>query len=648
MANEVKTITSKYVVDDSGLVKLIKTLQSTEEGTKALEKAAEEAGVSLNELTKTAEKLDKTSGKGFKSLRAQIKEAKNEATALAQQFGETSVQALNAAKRVAQLEEELDDFNQRVKALNPEAKFNAVTNALQGTLGALQGVTGALQLFGAESEEVQQIAVKLQGALNLAQGINSVLGLKDAFGNLRVVLGLTSTAQTALAGATAATTVATEGATAATVGFGAALTATGIGAIVIALGALIAAYVALERQIAADERALERFEKRQKDVLAARELYEDTFNKTLAQRLDLLDFEIEKAEARKASEAEILALQIKRVEAERAALLAATRSGVLLDGAQEKVNIRLRETGQQLDILKIKLANLPREVQRATSEIKPIELLPNETSIEQQTTDALDVVGRTIETKSTDLKLPPFLTEEELKRQEEIVRGSLDVITGLFTSIIVDQQKAAYDQDLANLEEQRSKKLITEEQYEAGLKKLRRRAAEDQKKAAIFQASIDFASALVNALTFKPATGIPAALILANVVAAANLARIIATPIPKFKKGTLNVGGGNMDSDGGSLAILHPGEAVIPAMQNKKYQPAIKAMFENRVDPTAINAFVKNRLDGSLNTSLTATVDPYGLARALKKDKTVNVANVQALGRAIAREFAAQLTPRRS
>ena len=156
------------------------TLLAKEFGENSVQ--ALDAAKRVAELTKKLDDFEKTTevaDDGFKSLKQQLKEARNDATLLAQKFGENSVQALGAAKRVAELTEEIDDFNQRVKALNPEAKFNAIQGALQGVFGGLQGVTGALQLFGEENKQVEEIARKLQGALNLAQGINSVLGLKD-------------------------------------------------------------------------------------------------------------------------------------------------------------------------------------------------------------------------------------------------------------------------------------------------------------------------------------------------------------------------------------------------------------------------------------------------------------------------------------
>lgn len=106
-----------------------------------------DAGASARQMADSVTKAGK-SGAEFKTLKTQIREAKNEAQLLAAEFGDTSTQAVNAQKKIANLTDELGDFNDRVAALNPEAKFKAFGQVAQGAVGGLQGLTGALQIFG--------------------------------------------------------------------------------------------------------------------------------------------------------------------------------------------------------------------------------------------------------------------------------------------------------------------------------------------------------------------------------------------------------------------------------------------------------------------------------------------------------------------
>ena len=126
----------------------------------------------------------KTTGTdSVKSLKAQIKEATNEAIALAQKFGEFSPEATAAAKRVAELKDEMEDFQQKVQALNPD-KFNRINTIAKGVANGFQAAQGAMALFGAESEDVQKALLKVQGAMALAQGLE---GLGEAGKQLKAL-----------------------------------------------------------------------------------------------------------------------------------------------------------------------------------------------------------------------------------------------------------------------------------------------------------------------------------------------------------------------------------------------------------------------------------------------------------------------------
>jgi hypothetical protein len=123
----------------------------------------------------------KTKGtESVKSLKAQIREATQEALALSQKFGEFSPEALKAAQRVAQLKDEMGDFKQRVEALNPD-KFDAIGKVVGGVASGFSAAQGAMALFGAESEDVQKALLKVQGAMAFAQGIQGVLDARNQF-----------------------------------------------------------------------------------------------------------------------------------------------------------------------------------------------------------------------------------------------------------------------------------------------------------------------------------------------------------------------------------------------------------------------------------------------------------------------------------
>jgi len=123
------------------------------------------------------------------SLKQQLREAVLEAQALQERFGATSAEAINAAKRVANIKEEISDMNQVFKVFNPEEKFNAVIGVAQGIAGGFQAVTGAMQLFGTESEAVEKALLKVQAASAFAEGLNNIRSLGDSFSNLKLLVG---------------------------------------------------------------------------------------------------------------------------------------------------------------------------------------------------------------------------------------------------------------------------------------------------------------------------------------------------------------------------------------------------------------------------------------------------------------------------
>ena len=200
-------------------------------------------------------------------IRKELKQAQFDVLKFSEQFGATSTEAAEAAKRVAQLKDAVGDAKDLVAAFNPDAKFKALSGAVQGVAGGFSALQGAIGLVGVESENVQKTLLKVQSAMALSEGLNSILASKDAFTNLgsvvknttafqaayNFVMGEKVAVQKADAATTVASTVATKAqaaatntATVATTAsstamkiFRGALLATGVGALVVGLIALV-------------------------------------------------------------------------------------------------------------------------------------------------------------------------------------------------------------------------------------------------------------------------------------------------------------------------------------------------------------------------------------------------------------------------
>jgi len=100
-----------------------------------------------------------------KSLKAQYREAVQELQKVSEAYGETSVQAVNAAKAAAQLKDQIGFTKDLVDAFNPDAKFNALTKSVGGVLDGFQAFEGALGVVGVEGKAVQETMLKVQSAM---------------------------------------------------------------------------------------------------------------------------------------------------------------------------------------------------------------------------------------------------------------------------------------------------------------------------------------------------------------------------------------------------------------------------------------------------------------------------------------------------
>jgi hypothetical protein len=155
----------------------------------------------------------------FKSMKAEIKELTVAAQQAVMQFGEFSPEAVKAEKALASARDRMDDFNDRVKAVNPD-RFSQLQTVVSGVARGFQAAQGAMALFGNESKDLERTMIKLQGAMALADGLEGLGKIQQQF--KAIFTDVIAGAKKAFAAIKA--------------GIG----STGIGLIVIALGSIVA------------------------------------------------------------------------------------------------------------------------------------------------------------------------------------------------------------------------------------------------------------------------------------------------------------------------------------------------------------------------------------------------------------------------
>jgi len=183
------------------------------------------------------------------SLKQQLKEAQNDVQTLADKFGATSVQAIEAAKRASDLKDRIGDAKALVDAFNPDAKFKSLTAALSGAAGGFAAVQGAIGLVGVESEQVEATLLKVNSAMALSEGLQNVGESVDSFKQLGAVIQqstvfikLNDLANKAAAGAMKLFGFAVETTSVSFKVLKTAIAATGIGLLIVALGELYSAF----------------------------------------------------------------------------------------------------------------------------------------------------------------------------------------------------------------------------------------------------------------------------------------------------------------------------------------------------------------------------------------------------------------------
>jgi hypothetical protein len=161
----------------------------------------------------------------LKSVKQQFAEAKKELQQMAAAYGESSSQAIAAAKRAAELKDIIDDTGEAIKNLQGGGAFTALGSSLTATASGFSAVQGALGLVGVEGGKVEEAMLKVQSAMALAQGLQ---GLEDAGRSFKAL------------GAVAMETFK---------GIKGALLATGIGIFIAALGTLAANWESISEAV---------------------------------------------------------------------------------------------------------------------------------------------------------------------------------------------------------------------------------------------------------------------------------------------------------------------------------------------------------------------------------------------------------------
>lgn len=155
--------------------------------------------------------------------------------------------------------------------------------------------------------------------------------------------------------------------------------------------------------------------------------------------------------------------------------------------------------------------------------------------------------------------------------QERLIQATTQLIAMAVEFQLAAKQRET-DYELNLLQEQYDARTISEEQYNSKRRAILKDQAQAQKEAAIIQATISTANAVIQAYSESAIAG-PVLAAIAAAVGIAQIAAISATPIPQFEKGGKI--GGKRHKDGGTFIEAEKDEFII----NRK--AAQKIGFDN-------------------------------------------------------------------
>ena len=521
---------------------------------------AEQLNLSINVSGNVEESLG--------SIKKQLREAQNEVSALSDKFGATSKEAVNAAKKAAELKDRIGDAKALTDAFNPDAKFKSLTTSLAGVASGFSAVQGAVGLFGKENKELEKQLLKVQSAMALSQGLQGIGESIDSFKQLGTVIKTqVVTAFSTLRGA---------------------LIATGIGALVIGIGLLIANFDKVKKAVLNFIPGLGTFiEYIGNGVQAITDFVGVTsqadraleqLGKTTSRTNEGIDQRIKLLTAQGGKEKEINALQVEKNNNE----LNALRERLALTGKlSEEEQKRFRELKVENQVLIIDEQNRIKKL----AEIKPKET-PEE---------------RLSRLEAEKLKEEAILVERQKKLQSNLAaveseglttRGNQAVIATQMTGTSVvkineDVVKASTDYAELKAKEKKEIEVSNAMQTLDILSGIIDQNSIAGKGIAIAQAIINTyqgaSKAIAQGGTFGPA--LAAVTIAAGLL---NVKKIISTPIPSAK-GKGSVGGG---TGGGGGSISASSAAPIQPLGEQAQLTQLNQSSINAIGNQSMRAYV--------------------------------------------------------
>lgn len=350
----------------------------------------------------------KQAAQGFEDLGDAVAKTQREVEALALQYGINDQRTQEAIKRAGQYKGQLEQLDQAIDA--NKGGIDQMFRAVQGVAAGFEIAAGATALFGSESEDLNKILIRVQGAMVFSQGLRD---LKEFVPAIKAVnSGFINMIKTLN-------------------GVKIALAATGIGAIVAVIGLFGEQIGELFDKLKekfkgfTDSIGLTKFAAR--DAIKAQEALVDSLNRELAVM-----------EARGASEAQLFQQRLKiaeeeaKLEEQRLAILSESEDGyaaqqkAALDASNNIIVTKEQENKRLRDLDKERIKNIE-EVNKQLFGLHAQELQDNKDRLQQ-----LSDLQRQYQADSKDNVKGDFLVRfnelsKQFQQERDLLENALDM-----------------------------------------------------------------------------------------------------------------------------------------------------------------------------------------------------------------------------
>jgi hypothetical protein len=281
-----------------------------------------------------------------------------------EKYGVYSDEVKKAENLVLRLKKQLGEATQLSTQFSATDKLTAFNSALKTVTGGFSALTGTLGLFGSESKEIEKQLLKVQSALALSQGVESIIEASKGFEKLKKTILEFSIVQKVV--------------TAAQKLWNAAMAANPIGAIVVAITALIAGVVALTSYFISNAKAAKEQTKSVEDSTKALDKQSKTLERNNSEFQKAQDYKLGLAKANGASTKSIRELESKLIE-EKIAFQLASRATAQNTYEKEKNKLAsLTAADADKELIKKQLDNVKKAVEEYNTQNKNVQAAVDE------------------------------------------------------------------------------------------------------------------------------------------------------------------------------------------------------------------------------------------------------------------------------